>query len=155
MEGRKVGRLAETMSRNVRLKDLPAPRDQIRRFDIFAEWNRFKARERLNLRDSDARAYGLAVAKVVAAKKLHGYEPGQRRRHARKGEVTVAWWKHLGSSAEYEKRIIERMGKTFYRRVFQPAIRRAWRGGLRYEDVRDKLRREWNPAAPKKPRSQQ
>jgi hypothetical protein len=126
----------------------PKPRDQIRRFDIFAEWNRLKAREQLNLSEPNARAYGLAVAKIVAARKFHGYKPEQVsewRRNAKKGQVTGAWWKHLGSSAEYDKKIIERMGKTFYKRLFQPAIRRAWREGLRYEDIRDTLRKQWNP----------
>jgi hypothetical protein len=36
------------------------------------------------------------------------------------------------------------MGKTFYRRVFQPAVRRAWREGKKYEEIRDTLRGEWN-----------
>jgi hypothetical protein len=36
------------------------------------------------------------------------------------------------------------MGKTFYRRVFQPALRRAWREGKKYEEIRDQLRAEWN-----------
>jgi hypothetical protein len=129
-------------------KRAPEPRAEIRRFDIFAEWNRLKARERLRLREADARAYGLAVAKVVAARKFYGYKPEQVRewkRHARQGDVSEAWWKHLGSSQEFETKIIERMGKTFYRRTFQPAIRRAWREGKRYEQIRDQLRDLWNP----------
>jgi hypothetical protein len=44
-------------------------------------------------------------------------------------DVTEAWWEHLGSSKEFKKKIIERMGRTFYRRVFQPAIRHAWGEG--------------------------
>ena len=45
---------------------LPAPQSEIRRFDVFAEWNRLKARHSHRLPETDAQAYGLAVAKVVA-----------------------------------------------------------------------------------------
>jgi hypothetical protein len=124
-----------------------APRLQIRRFDIFAEWNRLKARTRHKLKEADAQAYGLAVAKVVAARKLHGAAPEQTRdlkRRARQDEVDEPWWEHLGSSEEFEKKIIERMGPGFYAEVFQPAIQHAWDAGRDYEDIRDTLRSEWN-----------
>ena len=81
-----------------------APRLQIRRFDIFAEWNRLKARTRHKLKEADAQAYGLAVAKVVAARKLHGAAPEQTRdlkRRARQDEVDEPWWEHLGSSDSF------------------------------------------------------
>jgi hypothetical protein len=51
------------------------PQAEIRRFDIFAEWNRLKARQRSHLPEAEAQAYGLAVAKVVAARKFTGYRP--------------------------------------------------------------------------------
>ena len=125
----------------------PAPKMQIRRFDIFAEWNRLNAETKHHMKEADAQAYGLAVAKVVAARKLHGAEPEKDRdlkRRARQEEVDEPWWEHLGSGKEFEEKIIERMGKTFYRRVFQPALRRAWREGQKYEAIRDQLRAEWN-----------
>jgi hypothetical protein len=128
-------------------KTTPSPKAEIRRFDIFAEWNRLKARERHHLREGAARAYGLAVAKIVAARKFYGYKPEQVsewKRRARRDEIDEPWWEHLGSREEFERKIIERMGKTFYSRVFQPAIRRAWKTGKRYEDIRDELREEWN-----------
>jgi hypothetical protein len=28
--------------------------------------------------------------------------------------------------------------------VFQPAVREAWEGGQRYEEIRDALRERWN-----------
>src|SRR5262245_42461910 len=124
-----------------------APRLQIRRFDIFAEWNRLKARKRHKMKEGDARAYGLAVAKVVAARKLHGTAPEQTRelkRRARQDELDEPWWEHLGSSEEFEKKIIERMGRDFYTEVFQPAIQQAWDARQDYEDIRDTLRSEWN-----------
>ncbi len=128
-----------------------APRLQIRRFDIFAEWNRLKAHKRHKMKAADARAYGLAVAKVVAARKLHGAAPEQTRelkRRARQDDVDEPWWEHLGSSEEFEKKIIERMDRDFYTQVFQPAIQQAWDAGQHYEDIRDSLRSEWNARRP-------
>jgi hypothetical protein len=95
----------------------PRPQAEIRRFDIFAEWNRLKARTQHHLPEAEARAYGLAVAKVVAARKFAGYRPEQVnewRGRARREEVTAAWWEHLGSEGEFAERIVARMGKTFY-----------------------------------------
>jgi hypothetical protein len=51
------------------------PKAEIRRFDIPAEWNRIKARERHHLPDDAASAYGLAASKIVAARKFYGYKP--------------------------------------------------------------------------------
>jgi hypothetical protein len=124
-----------------------APRLQIRRFDIFAEWNRLKARTKHRMDEADARTYGLAVAKVVASRSRYGAAPEQTRdlkRRARQDEVDEPWWEHLGSSAEFEQKIIGRMGQAFYAEVFQPAIRQAWDAGKRYEDIRDTLRNQWN-----------
>jgi hypothetical protein len=129
----------------------PVPRLQIRRFDIFAEWNRLKARTRHRMQETDARSYGLAVAKVVAARTQHGAAPEQTRdlkRRARQDDVDEPWWEHLGSSEEFERKIIERMGQAFYMRVFQPAIQKAWDAGQSYEDIRDVLRNQWNAQRP-------
>ena len=49
-----------------------APQAEIRRFDVFAEWNRLKARHHHHWPEPQAQAYGLAVAKVVAARKFAG-----------------------------------------------------------------------------------
>src|SRR5215510_9905039 len=100
-----------------------APRAEIRRFDIFAEWNRLKARHRHDLPEAEAQAYGLAVAKVVAARKFAGYhheQVNEWKRRARHEDVGEAWCAHLGSAEEFAQKIVERMGKTFYQRVFQP-----------------------------------
>src|SRR5947208_14286790 len=101
-----------------------APRLQIRRFDIFAEWNRLKARTRHKMKQADARAYGLAVAKVIAARKLDGAGPEQTRdlkRRARQDEVDEPWWEHLGWSEGFGEKIIERLGRGFYAVVFEAA----------------------------------
>ena len=130
---------------------LLAPRAEIRRFDIFAEWNHLKARHHHDLPEPAAQAYGLAVAKVVAARKFAGYRPEQVtewKRRARREDVGEAWWEHLGSAEEFTKKIVQRMGKTFYQRVFQPALRRAWREGKKYEEIRDALRADWNAHLP-------
>ena len=123
------------------------PRAQIRRFDIFAEWNRLKARNRHHMSAADARAYGLAVAKVVASRKFHGTTPEQAKdlkHRAHNDDVSEQWWEHLGSDDEFEQKIIRRMGETFYHDVFQPAVQRAWAAEKSYEDIRDTLRAEWN-----------
>jgi hypothetical protein len=103
------------------------------------------------MKEADARAYGLAVAKVVAARTLHGAAPEQKRelkRRAREEQVEEPWWEHLGSSEEFEHKIIERMGRDFYTQVFQPSLQQAWDAGQRYEDIRDTLRNEWNARRP-------
>ena len=49
--------------------DTPKPRMNIRRFDDFAEWNRLTGLKK-RVDAEDAQAYGLAVAKIVAARKF-------------------------------------------------------------------------------------
>jgi hypothetical protein len=128
------------------------PRLQIRRFDIFAEWNRIKAQKRHKMKAADARAYGLAVAKVVAARKFHGTAPEETRelkRKARKDELDEPWWEHLGSDDEFKQKIVERMGHEFYAEIFRPAVQKAWDDGKKYEDIRDDLRKAWNESRPR------
>ncbi len=123
------------------------PQREIRRFDIFAEWNRLKGRSKAKLSEADARAYGLAVAKIVAARKFSGHDPAQAKelkRKAKEEEVGEPWWEHMGSAEEFERKVVARMGEAFYREVFQPAVLRAWEGGQRYEEIRDTLREPWN-----------
>ena len=136
----------------------PRPERQIRRFDIFAEWNRLRARERLKLPEAQARVYGLAVAKVVAGR---GGGPGPQvkpskeqmqsyKKRARTEDASDAWWQDFGTEEEWDDKIIHRMGERFYQQVFQPAIQEAWEEGQDYEDIRDSLREEWNEPLKKK-----
>jgi len=70
---------------------LPTPHAEIRRFDIFAEWNRLKALHSHYLPEAEAQAYGLAVAKVVAGRKFAHSNPRQGsewRKQARRGVVS-------------------------------------------------------------------
>jgi hypothetical protein len=115
------------------------PQQEIRRFDIFAEWNRLKASKQLHLSAAESRAYGLALAKIVAARKFSGAQPSQVKewkRRARTDDMAEPWWRHLGSDEEFRRKIVQRMGSDFYRMVFQPAILQAWGEGERYEDIR-------------------
>jgi len=142
----------------------PQAQRQIRRFDVFTEWNRLKAREKMSLPEDRARIYGLAVAKIVAGRgggSFAGHSSHQVKewkRRARQDDTQddsgEAWWENFGSDAEFDDKIIHRMGEEFYRHVFQPAIRAAWDEGQSYEDIRDTLRESWNAhlAAKKKPR---
>jgi hypothetical protein len=123
------------------------PKREIRRFDIFAEWNRLKGRTKAKLSEADAEAYGLAVAKIVAARKFSGHDPAEAKelqRKAKEEEVGEPWWEHLGSAEEFQRKVVARMGEAFYREVFQPAVLRAWEDGKRYEEIRDALREPWN-----------
>jgi hypothetical protein len=96
------------------------PQAAVRRFDIFAEYNRRKAAKQ-GQPAAQAKGYGLWLAKLVAARRF-------RRENG-------------------EKEIVQRMGTDFYRRVFSPAVRRAFERGEPYEAIRDSLRASWKPAA--------
>ncbi len=122
------------------------PKAPIRRFDIFAEWNRLKAIEELGLPEDEAEAYGLAVAKVVAARKFYGHRlkfKGATKAFL-EGKIKEKWWRKLATPEEFKEKIIERMGEDFYYKVFAPAIKEAKEKGQDYMDIRDSLRKEWN-----------
>ncbi|WP_457679978.1 hypothetical protein [Thermovibrio sp.] len=122
------------------------PLAPIRRFDVFAEWNRIKALKEYGFSEEDAKAYGLAVAKVVAARKFYGHR--QKYRGATKeyveGKTKEKWWEKLASGREFDEKIVERMGRDFYEKVFSPAILRAYEEGKDYVEIRDSIRKEWN-----------
>jgi len=122
------------------------PKAPIRRFDVFAEWNRLKGKREFNFSDEDAKAYGLAVAKVVAARKFYGHR--QKFRGATKefveGRTTEKWWEKMASAPEFDEKIVERMGREFYDKVFSPAVASAYDEGKDYMEIRDSIRKEWN-----------
>ncbi|WP_456396966.1 hypothetical protein [Desulfurobacterium sp.] len=122
------------------------PKAPIRRFDIFAEWNRLKGIKELGLNPEEAKSYGLAVAEVVAARKFHGHRTkyrGATREYIEKGEGTP-WWRKMASPAEFDEKIVERMGREFYEKVFHKAVEKAFNDGKDYMDIRDSLRKKWN-----------
>lgn len=126
------------------------PAAEIRRFDVFAEWNRLKAREDLRLASADAKAYGLAVAKVVAGRRGRPGDPRPSDRAPRHGRDRSGhpgrqdWWRLFGSAREFDQVIVDRMGREFYRSKFRPALGKAWKRGAEYVGIRDSIRQEWN-----------
>jgi hypothetical protein len=134
------------------------PRAPIRRFDVFAEYNRLKGLKQ-GLDEPHARGYGLWVAKVVASGRRGGRQHDQRNQreeHAapsaeRSGEPPAKdAWHELGgepqTGALFEREIVQRMGADFYAQVFAPAIAEAVERGERYESIRDSIRKGWSSA---------
>lgn len=133
------------------------PRLPIRRFDVFAEYNRLEALKK-GLDAAHAKGYGLWVAKVVASGggrrgdpqpqghkgKGDGDETEEKRHKPGKDE-----WHMLGDEAQtddlFDKEIVRRMGAEFYREVFAPAIQDAFDAGKSYEGIRDTIRKDWKP----------
>jgi hypothetical protein len=128
----------------------------IRRFDVFAEYNRQKAIAD-GLAPDEAKGYGLWLAKVVAARRfgrsLLSQPPSKVRESApREPEEAVGEhekWRTLSGEPQtdelFEKEIVRRMGREFYDTIFVPAIQEAVRKGDSYEAIRDVIRREWKP----------
>jgi hypothetical protein len=125
------------------------PANRIRRFDVFAEYRK-QDEQAEGMPEDQAKGYGLWVAKVVAARKFgrlntrEGPSASEARNRRRRK------WHVLGGQAQtdrlFDREIVERMGETFYREVFAPAIRQAREAGQPYEAIRDRLRRRWNPS---------
>ncbi len=136
------------------------PRAPIRRFDVFAEYNRQKA---INdgLPEDEAAGYGLWVAKVVAGRRFGSgvwkqpapkvgemaREKGMEAGEAEPKEKPK--WHTLDGKPQtedlFEKEVVDRMGPQFYEEEFVPAIRKAMESGRSYESIRDTIRKEWVP----------
>lgn len=129
------------------------PRAAIRRFDVFAEYNRLKAQKEDKLRATKAKGYGLWLAKVVAARKFgrlpEPKEKGEKKDDRKEPKVNKQGWHELSGVAQtaalFDKEIVGRMGTTFYRRVFAPAVRKAFDSGKSYVEIRDTIRAGWRP----------
>ncbi len=133
------------------------PRAPIRRFDVFAEYNRLKGLDR-GLDEAHAKGYGLWVAKVVAsgagrrAGKAHEpheqhAEPGQGAERSHDTAIATTWHELNGepqTDALFEREVVQRMGADFYAREFAPAIAAAHQRGERYESIRDTIRKGWS-----------
>lgn len=125
------------------------PRAPIRRFDVFAEYNRIKAMNEEHLSAAKAKGYGLWLVKVVAAQKF-GRLPKDKAEQEKKVEKTDRrGWHLLGGEAQadklFDKESINRMGADFYRKVFSPAIRKAYAEKKGYMVIRDSIRKAWKP----------
>jgi hypothetical protein len=125
------------------------PSKAIRRFDVFAEFNRQERLEKGDEADA-AKGYGIWIAKVVASRKFGSRpeSPHEKARHAAEREEQK--FRSVGDDEQtdevFDLEIIERMGKKFYDDVFAPAIEEARNEGKKYEDIRDDIRAEWKPA---------
>jgi hypothetical protein len=126
----------------------------IRRFDVFAEYQRLEGLER-GLDEAHAAGYGLWVAKVVASGRAgragtKARQAGEPVEGGQRPEATAAQeWHVLGGEPQtyelFDREVVGRMGLDFYRQVFAPAIARAHRQGKSYESVRDAVRKGWTP----------
>ncbi|MCL4488181.1 MAG: hypothetical protein M1570_08630 [Chloroflexi bacterium] len=127
------------------------PRAPIRRFDVFAEYNRLKGIKDKHLSPGKAKGYGLWLAKVVAAQKFGRMarpKPGEKRAEEEEKKEARAWHDLSGvpqTDKLFDKEIVNRMGREFYAEVFSPAIREAYEEGKSYADIRDSLRAGWKP----------
>jgi hypothetical protein len=130
----------------------PTPRMPIRRFDVFADYNRVK-NEAAGMPEPRAKGDAIWLAKVVAGRRFGSAAPAtpaQRdERHGKDGrpESELEGFKSAGGVPQtdrtFEEEIVERMGAAFYHQVFHPAIAQAFREGKRYEEIRDSIRAGW------------
>jgi hypothetical protein len=131
------------------------PRAQIRRFDVFAEYNRQKAIEE-GMPDDEAAGHGLWVAKVVASRRfgsgLSSQPPPKagEKAGAKEDEEHPKSKRRTLSGEEqtdelFDREVVRRMGKEFYEGVFAPAIRKAVEEDRTYTSIRDTIRRDWKP----------
>jgi hypothetical protein len=132
----------------------PLPEADIRRFDVFAEYNRIKA-EQSGMAPDQAKGYALWLAKVIAARKFTR-KPEQRaemtellgegRDRLREGARYLELGGQLQTPELFDREIVRRMGEHFYRSVFSPAIAEAIAQHRSYEKIRDAIRIPWNLA---------
>jgi len=134
------------------------PKISIRRFDVFAEYNRLKGLEK-GLDEPHAKGYGLWVAKVVASGggRQAGSQSSQQQPAGGAGEGPAGHevpgrqeWHELSGEPQtdvlFDREIIRRMGQDFYMQVFAPAIAQAVQEHRSYESIRDTIRTGWKPA---------
>jgi hypothetical protein len=135
-------------------KDVTAPLMAIRRFDVFAEYSRQEQLEK-GLPEDQAKGYGVWIAKVVASRRFGSKKSDTTPKHKVSGDGRPApesetEFRSVGDELQtdevFDADIIERMGASFYDKVFVPAIEEARKHGKSYEDIRDSIRKEWKPA---------
>jgi hypothetical protein len=126
------------------------PKAKIRRFDVFAEYTRLEQR-RDGAPADESKGYAIWLAKVVAARKFGRLKPERKKPEAVTGEEpaerAARKFRALSGVEQtdkvFDRDIVERMGKTFYRRVFAPTIRQAFKSGKTYKQIRDEIRKQW------------
>lgn len=125
------------------------PRHPIRRFDVFAEYNRVRNLKK-GMPADQAKGRAIWLAKVVASRRgipsgKEGAAGGERgeRLEEREEEKFYSLGGEEQTDLTFDREIIDRMGPEFYRETFSPAIERAFQEGQRYEDIRDAIRKGW------------
>ncbi len=132
------------------MSETTKPRQAIRRFDVFAEYNRLKALKKGRPLD-EAKGYGLWVAKVVAARRFAPSAAAKPRgEEERAAEAPEEHRYHTLDCKEqtgelFDRDIVDRMGPDFYKDVFAPTVARHFEAGDRYEAIRDSIRKNWKP----------
>ena len=130
------------------------PNRAIRRFDVFAEYQRLKGLKEKMAPDV-AKGYGIWLAKVVAARKFSkstGKGDGEKApgdRGDKTQDLVDNKWHTLDDTPQtdklFEEEIVRRMGSDFYENVFSPAVKHAFDSGKDYKDIRDAIRKDWKP----------
>jgi hypothetical protein len=129
---------------------LSKPRQPIRRFDVFAEYNKLKWLSEGHPLD-EAKGYGLWLAKVVAARRFRPTvaekAPSGKERAPKEAQPTGERFRSLDGQPQtdelFDHEIVDRMGTAFYHDVFAPTIASAFGQGKRYEAIRDAIRKDW------------
>lgn len=131
------------------------PKQSVRRFDVFAEYQRIKALEKDKMSDDVAKGYGIWLAKLVAARRFGKATKPDGPKDRKGGKDTEPEtlvdnkWRTLDdqpqTDAMFDKEIVQRMGEDFYKQVFSPAIEKAFQSGKDYTDIRDEIRKDWKP----------
>ena len=130
------------------------PKESVRRFDVFAEYNRQEA-IRDGMKPEEAKGYGIWLAKVVASKRFgRSSSHATQTKNAPKGKSDVeappkGKWHTLDGVPQtdklFDKEVVQRVGSDFYERVMVPTIKEAIEAGDTYVSIRDKIRRDWKP----------
>lgn len=128
------------------------PKRPIRRFDVFAEFNRQQAVAQ-GVPDDEAKGYGIWLAKVVAARRFGGPNIPETpqsilvREQPHGSESSNGKWRMLSGEPQtddlFDQEIVDRMGVQFYVEEFVPAIQAARQKGQNYTDIRDAIRKNW------------
>src|SRR4051794_39292556 len=129
-----------------------APEKAIRRFDVFAEYNRLDALKDGRAADQ-AKGHGIWLAKVVASRQFStkvdhdgsGTATSRKRPKLDPDAPFKSVGDELRTDETFDHDIVERMGPLFYRDIFAPAIKAAFDKGEKYETIRDTIRKDWKP----------
>lgn len=136
----------------VRREEQVKPNKPIRRFDVFAEYNRVK-NEQKGMDPDRAKGYAIWLARVIAARKFARTPEGKARMNeklAEGSELIKKGAKYLEFGGEpqtgetFDRLVVHRMGEEFYRREFSPAIAKAIENHKSYEKIRDSIREQWS-----------